>query len=162
MSADGLPPFRLVRYQDVLRLCEDSTGLLVGPTDRRLFKLGVYQYNVVGEYYHQRACREGDFSPGTRVRLVREPQNTADPNAVAVRAWDPDVGVAGYVSRGHARRLAKLMDAGLQLAAIATRGTGTGAACEAIAVIAAEPRVLRHLMSPRPSTLPPPLFSVFE
>ena len=82
----GMPPLRLIPYADsgriqVLRLCEDTTGLLVGPTDRRLFRAGVYSYNLRGETYNSTACRLGDFRPGTPVRLVSTPDN---PHAVAV------------------------------------------------------------------------------
>lgn len=161
LDAVGLPPFHLVSYDHgevALRLCEDATGLLVGPTDRRLFKLGVYSYNAVGEYYHPGACRSGDFTPGARVRLVRQPDNEHDPNAVAIKADRPRAGVAAYLGKGHAKRLAKVLDAGTDLEAIATRGTGPGVACESIAVLAAEPRVMAHLLSPRPDHLPAPVF----
>ena len=158
LDADGLPPFRLIAYQDGLRLCEDATGLLIGPTDRRLFGLGVYSYNAVGEFAYPSVCKAGDFSPGAPVRLVREPDNPHDPNAVAIKAEGSDA-VAAYVSRGHAKRLAKLLDAGLQVEGIATRGTRPGVDCEAIAVVAAEPRIMARLRSPRPAHLPAPVFT---
>lgn len=158
LDADGLPPFRLLAYQDGLRLCEDATGMLIGPTDRRLFRLGVYSYNAVGEFAYARVCKAGDFRPGAPVRLVRQPDNPHDPNAVAIKAEGSD-DVAAYVSRGHAKRLAKLLDAGLQVEAIATRGTPPGVECEAIAVVAAEPRIMARLRSPRPAHLPAPVFT---
>lgn len=68
--ASGMPLLHLIRHysggEDVLRLCEDSTGLLVGPTDRRLAPAGIYVSNLRGENYHKAACRRGDFSPGRR------------------------------------------------------------------------------------------------
>ena len=84
----GMPLLHLIRYRSggetVLRLCEDPTGLLAGPTDRRLAPAGIYVSNLRGESYHQTACRRGDFSPGAVVRLKRETNNKYDPFAVAV------------------------------------------------------------------------------
>ncbi|WP_324421400.1 HIRAN domain-containing protein [Phycicoccus sp.] len=157
---DGFPPLHLIDYRDSggarnLRLCEDSTGLLVGPTDRRLFRAGVYSYNVRGESYHRAACRRADLRPGRPVQLVREPENKHDPNAVAVRS--PAGETLGYISKGHAKRLAKLLDAGLQLDAVSVRGEGPGTPTESVAVVAATPAVLAHLLSPRPRGLPRPV-----
>src|SRR5215472_12220492 len=64
VGEDGLPALNLITYTDtagetVLRLCEDSTGLLIGPSDRRLPHAGVYVSQLRGEYYHQDACRAG-------------------------------------------------------------------------------------------------------
>lgn len=102
-GADGLPPLHLIRYRDasgevVLRLCEDSTGLLVGPTDRRLFVAGVYSYQLRGEAHHRRVCKVGDFSPGAPVLLVRQPDNPHDSNAIAVQPASHPGTVAGFVS----------------------------------------------------------------
>lgn len=154
-----MPPLHLIDYTDAggtrnLRLCEDITGLLIGPTDRRLFKAGIYSYNVRGEHYHRSACRRADLRPGRPLRLLREPDNKHDPNAIAVQS--PQGETLGYVSKGHAKRLAKLMDAGLELHAVSTRGTGAQTACDSVAVVAAEPEVLEHLLSPRPGHLPRP------
>jgi hypothetical protein len=74
--AGGMPLLHLIRYhsggEHVLRLCQDSTGLPVGPTDRRLAPAGIYVSNLRGENHHKTACRRGDLSPGTAVRLKRE------------------------------------------------------------------------------------------
>lgn len=42
-----MPPLHVIPYttsagEDVLTLCEDSTGLLVGPRDRRLQRAGIF------------------------------------------------------------------------------------------------------------------------
>src|SRR6266536_2498091 len=76
LGLDGMPPLHLIRYRDwsgelVLRLCEDATGLLVSPSDRRLPKVGIYICQLRGEYYHQAECQAGNFWPGVVVRLVR-------------------------------------------------------------------------------------------
>lgn len=150
------PPLHLIRYGDVLRFCEDSTGLLVGPTDRRLQRVGIWSGQVRGEFYYQAACRLGDFRPGVRIRLVREPENEHDGNAVAVTADDDAAPVAGYVNKGKARSLARVLDSGIELAAVSVRGTGPGKVCEAIGFVAAPPGVIAHLLSRRPSSLPRP------
>jgi len=161
LDQNGMPPLHLVSYERggeaVLRLCEDSTGLLVGPTDRRLFDLGIYSYNAVGEAHHAGACRSSDFSPGAGVRFVREPDNPYDPNAVAILAHEPRARVAAYVSKGHAKRLARLLDSGAEIAVVAVRETAPGRPCQQISVVGASPEVLAHLLSPRAAQLPPPV-----
>ena len=156
----GLPPLHLIEYRDgsgerVLRLCEDSTGLLVSPTDRRLARSSIFVSQLQSENYHKGACRSGDFSPGSSVRLVREPTNKFDANAVAVFAFEGDQ-VAAYVNKQKARTLARLLDGGEILEAISIRGTGPRQACEQIAVLVAAPKLISHLLSPQPRGLPKP------
>lgn len=156
----GFPGVHLIEYRDssgevVLRLCEDSTGLLVGPTDRRLPPVGILVSQLRGERYHKKAGRRGDFSPGRPVRLVREPQNPHDKNAVAVYALGGE-DRAAYVNKQKARMLSKLMDSGRPLSAISIRGTPAGVTCDQIAILAAAPGVIQHLLSPRSQGLPPP------
>jgi hypothetical protein len=160
VGPDGMPTLRLIKYRDsgaenVLRLCEDSTGLLVGPSDVRLPKIGIYVSQLRGEYYHQAACKAGNFAPGSPVRLVPEPTNEHDPHAVAV--YDArGRNLAAYLNKQKARQVGKLLAAGEQLEAISVRGTGAGTPCEQIAVLAARPAILRRLLDPRPSHLPKP------
>lgn len=160
LAADGLPALHLVPYRDsggenVLRLVEDSTGLLVGPTHRALAKAGIYVSQLRGEVYSAAACRRGDFSPGARVRLVREPSNAHDANAVAV--FDATGrNRAAYVNKQKARALAKLLDAGTALEAVSVRGTSAGKDCPQVAVLAAAPPVLARLLEPRPPSLTRP------
>lgn len=97
----------------------------------------------------------GDFSPGAPVRLLREPDNEYDPNAVAIVAEGGRT-TAAYVNKGKARSLAKMLDKGTELRAISLRGTGPGRACDQITVLAAAPEVVAHLLSPRPDHLPRP------
>jgi len=154
VGANGFPSLRLVPYRDtagecVLRLCENTTGLLVGPTDRRLPPAGRYVSQLRGEFYHQGACRAGNFHPGEPVRLVREPGNPHDPNSVAV--YDATgAHLSAYVNKQKARMLTKLLDTGIPIEAISIRGTGANIACDQIAILAARPEVLQHLLSPRP------------
>ena len=95
----------------ILRLCEDTTGLLIGPSDRRLPPAGAYVSQLRGEFHHRRACRDGAFSLGAAVHLVREPNNEFDRNAVAV--YDvTGAHLTAYVNKRKARMLAKLLDRG--------------------------------------------------
>lgn len=160
VGADRFPPLHLVSYRDsygelVLRLCEDATGLLVSPTDRRLARAGVFVSQLRGEAYRPASCKAGDFEPGSPVRLVREPANEFDPNAVAVYDHTGQH-MAAYVNRQKARTLARLMDSGKPIEAVSIRGTGPGVACDQVAIVAASPEVLRRLLEPRPAHLPPP------
>ena len=156
---DGLPAIRLIPYQSygeaVLRLCEDATGLLIGPTDLRLPAVGVYVSNLRGASYHQQACTAGDFTPGAPVRLTPEPDNPHDPKAVAV--YDATgVHHAAYLNKQKARMVLRRLGTGTRLAAISIRGSGPGRACPQLTILAAEPQVIAHLLSPRPRSLPLP------
>ncbi|TPG12901.1 HIRAN domain-containing protein [Pedococcus bigeumensis] len=156
----GMPLLHLIRYhsggEHVLRLCEDATGLLMGPTDRRLAPAGIYVSNLRGESYHKTACRRGNFSPGTAVQLKREPNNSHDPFAVAITADADGAAVAAYVNKAKARTLAKLLDHGTDLAAVSLRGTSSNTACEQVSVLVTRADVMAHLLSPRPRHLPKP------
>ncbi|MGW5128425.1 HIRAN domain-containing protein [Streptomyces sp. NPDC004069] len=144
-----------MEYQGGLRLCEDATGLPVGPTDRRLQRAGLYVTNLRGVTYYQAAAKQADLRPGQPLRLVPEPDNPHDAHSVAVyprRGNSP----IGYVNKQKARAWSRLIAEGSKLSAVSLRGTGPGAKCDALAVLAAEPRVVAHLLSPRPSSLPQP------
>lgn len=116
----GLHRLHLVEYVGGLRLCQDETGLLVGPTDRRLQRAGLYVTNVRGV---SEAARRADLGAGRPLRLVREPDNPHDPFAVAVH---PNYGKEpiGYVNRQKARHWSKLIAEGARLTAVSLRGTG--------------------------------------
>lgn len=160
VGPDGLPTLSLILYTDtsgerVLRLCENDTGLLIGPTDMRLPYAGILVSQLRGEAYHKDACRRGDFSPGAAVRLVPEPDNPHDPKAVAVYDATGEHRCA-YVNKQKARAYLKRLAAGEQLEGISLRGTRAGKTCEQVAILAATPRVLAVLRSPRPDGAPPP------
>lgn len=57
------------------------------------------------------------------MRLVREPKNEHDSNAIAVFA-EAAGGKAGFVPASPAKRLAPLLDAGVDLVARSMRGGG--------------------------------------
>ncbi|MER5504196.1 HIRAN domain-containing protein [Streptomyces sp. NPDC002766] len=149
----GLHRLHLVEYQGGLRLCEDATGLLVGPTDRRLQGAGIYVANLRGVAYYQAAAEQADLRPGQPLRLAPEPDNPHDAYAVAVFP-NRGNGPIGYVNKQKARVWSRVIAEGAQFSAVSLRGTGPGVKCEAVAVLAAEPRVVAHLLSPRLSSLP--------
>jgi hypothetical protein len=161
LGSDGVPALHLVWCRGtggemVLQLCEDATGLLVGPGDSRLPRAGVYVSQLRGQAFHRLGCTAGDFSPGAPVRLVREPDNEFDPDAVAV--YDATGRhLAAYVNNQKARILARLIDSGEPLEAVSIRGTGPSRPCDQVAVLAASPGVLRRLLEPRPPHLPAPV-----
>jgi HIRAN domain len=161
VGPDGVPALHLIPYRDshgefVLQLCEDATGLLIGPGDSRLPRAGVYVSQLRGQAFHRLGCTAGDFRPGAPVHLVREPDNEFDPNAVAVYDHTGQH-LAAYVNNQKARILARLIDSGEPVEAVSIRGTGPGRPCDQVAVLAASPGVLRRLLEPRPPNLPMPV-----
>lgn len=158
IGADGRPTVHLIRYDGLLRFCEDSTGLLVGPTDRRLLPAGLLVSNLRGGRYNEADCRAGDFSPGATVRLVPEPDNPHDDQAVAV--FDRTGRYrAGYVNKMKARAYLKRLAAGEELVAISLRGSRPGGDAGVVSILVAAPAVLAHVRAARPPGSPPPVYS---
>jgi hypothetical protein len=152
--AGGLPSLHFIDYQDshgewVIRLCEDSTGLLVGPKDHRLPGAGIYSAQLRGEKYYEDSATRGDFRPRAPLEIVREQSNPYDSYAVAVQAKNR-AGIAGYVNKQKARWIAKKLDNGARFSAVSFRGTAAGCKCPQIGVVIAAPEVIEHLLSPRP------------
>jgi len=157
---NGRPSIHAISYTDstgehVLRLVNDRTGLLIGPTDRRLPKLGLFVAQLRGETHHQAACRAGDFAPGATLRLVLEPENEHDPYAVAVFDSTGEH-KAGYFNKQKARTVSRILAEGTTLNAVSFRGTPANRRCDAVGVIAAESSLLAHVLAPRPEQLPKP------
>ncbi len=94
----AMPRLHLVEYEGGLRLCEDATGLLVGPTDRRLTRAGLYVENLRGTAHYAAAAKSADLRAGSLLRLVPEPENPHDRNATAVHDAD-GVGPVGYINK---------------------------------------------------------------
>lgn len=67
---------------------------------------GLRAFNVAGTSHRQKAVGNHRFGPGSRLVLVREPDNEHDPDAVAVWSEDRKL-MAGYVPREMARRVWK-------------------------------------------------------
>jgi hypothetical protein len=145
LDPSGMPTGTLKRRGDRLVIIPDGApGEMVNPRSTRLYRLGIYSFGLRGTAHHESAVRAGDFRPGRRVRVVREPDNEHDRNAIAVYAQGADQ-PAGYVNRQNAARLAKLLDAGEELTAISTRGDGPGVWDSPVAVLVARSEVLAHL-----------------
>lgn len=144
LDANGMPTGRLRRERDRLVIITDDGAGMVNPSSARLHTLGLYCFRIRGVTFHVAAVKSGDFHLGTPVRLVREPNNQHDPNAIGVYASGARR-PAGYVNKQNARRLAKRLDAGEKYAAISVRGDRPGVAGPAPWVLVAAPDVLAHL-----------------
>jgi hypothetical protein len=160
IGSDGLPTAHLIRYHDsdglqILRFCEDSTGLLVGPADVRLPTAGLLVSQLRGEKYYESSCKAGDFRPGTEVLLVPEPENPHDDRAVAVFDQTGQHR-AGYVNKQKARAYLKRVSGGERLMAISIRSQGPGVATHQVTIVATAPAVIAHILSPRPAGAPAP------
>ena len=114
--------------------------------------------NLRGGRYYERDCRAGDLAPGAEVRLVPEPDNPHDSQAVAV--FDRTGRYrAGYVNKQKARAYLKRLAAGEELVAISLRGSGPGVDTGVVCILAATPDVLTHVRAPRPPGSPAPVFT---
>lgn len=140
---DGFPDARLERVRD--RLLVVTPDGWVNPRSRTAASgAGLWSFVVRGVAHHESAARRGDFTPGAPVRLEREPDNPHDPNAIAVYA-EGARDLAGYVPRGYAKRLTKLLDAGADMVAVSTRGGGPGHDASSPQVLAVERPLWDHL-----------------
>lgn len=146
-GADGLPDVRLERIRD--RLLVVTPRGWINPRSRTAAtRAGLWSFGVRGAAHHESAARRGDFRPGKPVRLVREPANPHDPNAIAVYA-DGARNLAGYVPKGYAKRLARLLDAGADMVAISTRGSGPGREGVSPQVLVCERALYEHMTRKR-------------
>ncbi|WP_166805343.1 HIRAN domain-containing protein [Cryobacterium sp. TMT4-10] len=150
----GLPTLFLQMHDGRLWLTEPSTGLLVSVGNRRLRRMGIWTASVRGVGYHKAAVRNGAFQPGAPVRLLREPDNAYDKNAVAVCSAD-DAHPAGYINKGMAAGLSKLIESGAPLRAISLAGQSPGEYGSNIDVLAATPAIVEHLLRRRPISTAP-------
>ena len=107
-------------------------------------RAGLWSFAVRGMSHYEGAAMRGDFTPGSLVQLVREPDNSHDPNAIAVYTAGART-LAGYVPRGYARRLAKVLDAGADMVAVSVRGSGPGNGDVTPHVLAVERALWNHL-----------------
>lgn len=145
LDAEGLPTGRLARRSGQLVILADGEPEeMVNPRSTRLYRLGIYSFRVRGVSYHEAAVRSGNFSPGSTVRLVREPTNVHDPNAIAVYA-ESGRRPAGYVNRQNAARIAKRLDAGEDLATVVLSGGRAGDDSTAPVILVASPASIAHL-----------------
>lgn len=125
-STDGSLDLRLVDAGDRLAIWSPvEGGGLINPKGPGLRSLGLYSSHARGADHYRAAYRSADLRHGQWIDLKREPQNSHDKNAVAMRAPGSSRTI-GYVQRGRAPAVAKRMDAGEDLAAVSMRGPGRG------------------------------------
>lgn len=128
------------RGQLVLTIPEGS----VNPRSRSLHQHGIYVFRPRGVSYYPRQVKAAALSPGTPVRLVREPNSEHDPNAIAVHP-STGRGPVGYVNKQNAARLARRLDAGEDLVAITLSGSPRGVDAQPLTVLVTNPETLKHL-----------------
>lgn len=145
LGPDGMPPLHLERRGAELWLVTDSTRHLVPPKNGNLRRLGIYAFGVRGSSHYAPAVKAGNFSAGQPVALKREPDNQSDTNAVAICAHGSNRR-AGYVNKQKAAALAKRLDAGETLSAVALRGSPPGSIDGGpFSVLVTTPEILSHL-----------------
>lgn len=79
---------------------------------------GLQCLEVVGESYHREDLQQPGFAAGFPIKLVPEPENPVDPNAVAVRDASGKY-QAGYLSREDAPKILKRIKTGTGFQALA-------------------------------------------
>lgn len=141
-GAAGLPDARLERVRD--RLLVVTPEGWINPKSRTAHQHGLHSFQLQGTGHYAAAMKAGRFTPGALVRLVREPDNAHDGNAVAVYA-ERARSMAGYVPKVQARRLAPMLDAGVELVAVSTRGAGRGTEGTVPQILVCERRFFDHL-----------------
>lgn len=145
VGEDGLPNLRLVRERGQLVMVVPQG--MVNPRSTALFRLGIFMFRARGVTYHEDAVLAASLTPGTRIRLVREPENEFDANAIALYATRGDAPV-GYVNKQNAARIAKILDSGGELVAITLSGSPKGRDGDPVGVLVTTPALLAHLRRP--------------
>lgn len=130
VERDDVFPLRLDLRQGWM--IERTTGLRVNVSNRHLLALGIWSVRVRGDEHHA-----GEAHPGRPARLVREPSNPHDRNAIAIYS---ETGKVGYWNRQMAARLAKILDAGDPIEALFIRSSPPK-------VVAAAPDTMARLLA---------------
>jgi HIRAN domain len=87
-------------------LLHDEDDLAISEADPRLGNGGILIFKVAGVTFHPLALQQSCFNPGNEVKLVAEPTNPVDANAIAV--WDLSLRhQLGYVPRARTSRIRK-------------------------------------------------------
>ncbi len=146
VDSAGLPNLHLVCLNGQMAVAVPD-GRLIDPKSISIHRHDLFLIGVRGRSYHQAANLSVDTKAGTRLELLREPDNEHDPNAVAVVA--PQTGDRlGYVNKLNAKRLAKRLDAGEELAVLSLRGSPEGKDGDLLMVLVTRPEILAHLQRP--------------
>lgn len=139
---NGMPNIRLVRKRGQLVMVVPKG--MVNFRSRALPRMDIYAFRARGVTHYEEAVMAASLSPGTKLRLVREPTNEFDTNAIAIYS-DRGVGPLGYVNRQNAARLAKALDAGQSFAAITLSGSPAGRDGDPFTILVARPDVITHM-----------------
>jgi len=139
---NGMPNIRLVRKRGQLVMVVPKG--MVNFRSRALPRMGIYTFRARGTSHYEEAVMAASLSPGTKVRLVREPTNEYDANAIAIYPGR-GVGPLGYVNQQNAARLAKALDAGDLFAAITLSGSPAGRDGDPLTILVAHPDVISHM-----------------
>ena len=107
------------------------SGKLAAGGNLALARLGIFYFGARGTRYYRSPLPE----VAEEVKLVREPDNEFDKNAIALLAKSSS-SKYGHVNKGFARRLAKRLDAGEPFVGIAMSAGGGSVAImlESVAV----------------------------
>lgn len=116
----------------------------MNPKSRSAHKAGLHSFQLRGSSHCQAALKAGRLIPGSPVKLVRDPANPHDPNAIAIYA-DGARNRAGYVPAARAKILARLLDGGADLVAISVRGSGRGTDGTVPRILICERALFDHL-----------------
>lgn len=135
---DGMPTLRLVPSNNGLDLALPD-GELVDYKILALRHFRIFAFRVVGMGFYEDPNKPFKFRNGQRVRVVREPDNEHDANAVAIYAGRPAKKI-GYVNKQRAAWLAKLLDAGQELDGIIIQSKAASPR-----VLLTTPEMLAHL-----------------
>jgi hypothetical protein len=104
-----------VRFRGwVFRDPETDVGVIYD--DDRLESAGAVVVRVAGVSYRRDVLQRETFRPGQPIRLVPEPENCTDPNAVAI--CDAGLSHVGYVPKEFASDIASRLGIGEQLQAM--------------------------------------------
>lgn len=103
-----------------LWLVDRVYGRLIPSGNRGTARNGCHVVNVRGWDKYPKAHEDLKVVPGESLRLIREPGNPFDANAIAVCVYGDDR-ILGYVNKGLARQLARRIDGGLELECLALR-----------------------------------------
>lgn len=90
-------------------------GKLIDPSTLMLRKFGIYIARIAGTSHY----KAGEYGrpDGLQLGLLREPNNEHDTNAVALTRGEKRPQKLGYVAKGQAKHVAKLMDSQTDLVA---------------------------------------------
>ena len=140
---DGMPNIRLARERGQLVMVVPQG--MINYRSRALHRADIFPFRVRGSGHYEDAVLAASLSPGSKVRLVREPNDEYDANAIAIYSGK-GIGPLGYVNKQNAARLAKLLDADESFEAITLSGSPAGRDGDSLTVLVARADVIAHML----------------